>query len=71
MCDREAREEFMAEKIKEVRPDMHVGGLSHVYDFKETEGFRILWERAHQPGDIRIKLCEADNLPQKLLKTLK
>ncbi len=60
--DKEKREEYLAEKIRELRPDMHVSGADHIFRSPKSSERRNLWERANQPGDIQVRLIEADKI---------
>lgn len=56
------REVYLAKKLNELSPDMHVGGVEHVFGFVHTPKVKTLWERTCKSEDKRIRLCEADKL---------
>lgn len=58
----ERREEYMAENIRRIRPDMHIGGIEHLLGL--TNGLKVdtLWKRCSRPGDQIVRLCDADKI---------
>lgn len=56
------RDDHMALKIREVKPDMHFVGLCHVYGYYDFPNALTLWDMACQSGDVRMKLCDIDRL---------
>lgn len=54
----EQRERFMAEEIRMLYPDVHIGGMAHIYD---DYGLCVtpLYARLKDIVSRRIKLCEA------------
>ncbi len=60
--DPERRERVMAENIIGLRPDMHIGGMLHAFEYPDVEhSVTPLYKRLGDMVTQRIRLCEAFN----------
>lgn len=56
----EEREQFMAESILEINPDIHIGGMAHIFEcYSGIFSIKPLLERLGDKVSDRIRLCEA------------
>ncbi|MEK6963822.1 MAG: hypothetical protein AABX70_05310 [Nanoarchaeota archaeon] len=58
----EVREQFMADEILRINPDVHIGGLMHMADFPELQSGVPLYRRLGSSVDEIIRLGEVDKL---------
>lgn len=56
----EAREQFMTDQISRIKPDMHIGGVAHMFaGFSDALPVTPLYQRLGALVAKRIRLCEA------------
>ena len=54
------REQFMADEIARIQPDIHISGLAHIFEeFSLKPGMKSLYQRLAKYSPERVKLCEA------------
>jgi len=59
----EDREEFMAIKISELKPSMHIGGMIHMFEYEgNISSITPLYKRLTNIPIQRIRLCEPDKI---------
>lgn len=55
----EMREQYMAEQILKINPDLHIGGLDHIFREQSDLPVKTLTERLGDKVSEKIRLCEA------------
>ena len=53
------REQSMARKIKSIKPDIHIGGFTHVFGEYPSIPIESLYQRLDNSVSERIRLCDA------------
>lgn len=62
---KEEREQYMAENILRIKPDIHIGGVGHAFKgFVEVCSAEPLYRRLGDTVTKRIRLCEVDGIYQ-------
>ncbi|GEM_PF-5165489 len=55
----EKREDFMTRRILDLKPDLHIGGIAHIFEgYFDRDTFRPLYKRLEDAVSTKIRLCE-------------
>lgn len=62
VSEAERRETFLADQVNLIKPDLHIGGVAHVFsDYGEFLPVKTLIERLDEKPEKLVRLCEADD----------